>query len=88
MSISPRPCAARSIQELYLGGKKLEAIRSVPAELIDSISIAGPARYVEERLAAWSDAGVTMLLAAVQGPNQAHRLQTLEILTAGARAVH
>jgi F420-dependent oxidoreductase-like protein len=80
--------AAGSIQELYLGGKKLEAIRSVPAELIDSITIAGPEGYVHERLAAWSAAGVTLLLAAIQGRDQTQRLRTLEILTAAAHAVH
>jgi F420-dependent oxidoreductase-like protein len=80
--------AARSIQESYLTGKKLDAIHQVPAELIDSIAIAGPRDYVEQRLAAWSAGGVTMLLAAIQAPSQAQRLQSIEILAASAQAVH
>lgn len=80
--------AARAIQELYLTGKKIEAMRQVPAELIDSVAIAGPPDYVGERLAAWSSAGVTTLLAAIEGPTQAHRLQTIEILAAQSAMVH
>ena len=80
--------AARSIQELYLAGKKLDAIRQVPAELIDSVAIAGPADYVRERLNVWAGAGVTMLLAAIQAPTQRDRLQTIEVLATSAQAVH
>lgn len=79
---------ARAIQDLYLGGKKLEAIRSVPPALIDSIAIAGPEDFVRERMAAWAAAGVTMLLAGVVGQTQEHRLRTIEILSATAQPVH
>jgi len=80
--------AAHAIQDLYLAGKKLEAIRMVPAELIDSIAIAGPEGHVRERLAQWAGAGVSILLASPQGETQAHRLRTIEMLAASARAVH
>jgi F420-dependent oxidoreductase-like protein len=79
---------ARTLQELYLGGKQLEAIRRVPDALVDAISIAGPASYVRERLAVWASAGVTTLLASVHGKAQADRLRTLEMLAAAAGAVH
>jgi F420-dependent oxidoreductase-like protein len=79
---------ARTLQELYLGGKQLEAIRRVPDALVDAISIAGPASYVRERLEAWASAGVTTLLASVHGKTQADRLRTLEMLAAAADAVH
>ena len=36
--------AAREIQDLYLEGKKDEAAAAVPAELIDTITLAGRAR--------------------------------------------
>jgi F420-dependent oxidoreductase-like protein len=78
---------ARTLQELYLGGKQLEAIRSVPDALVDAISIAGPASYVRERLGLWASAGVTTLLASVHGRTQADRLRTLEMLAAAAGAV-
>jgi len=78
---------ARTLQDLYLGGKQLEAIRGVPDALVDAISIAGPPAYVRERLAAWASAGVTTLLASVHGKTQAERLRTLEMLAAAAGAV-
>jgi F420-dependent oxidoreductase-like protein len=78
---------ARTLQELYLGGKQLEAIRQVPDALVDAISIAGPASFVRERLPMWAAAGVTTLLASVHGKTQPDRLRTLEILAAAAAAV-
>src|SRR5438067_4272166 len=79
---------AQRIQELYLGGKRLEAIRSVPDALMDAISIAGPLGYVQERLHAWATAGVTLLLADIQARSQAERLRTMELLATAATAVH
>jgi F420-dependent oxidoreductase-like protein len=79
---------ARDIQDLYLTGKKLEAISRVPDALVDAIAIGGPPAYVRERVAAWSASGVTLLLAAVQAETQVDRLRTIEILAAGASAVH
>ena len=79
---------ARTLQELYLGGKQLEAIRRVPDALVDAISIAGPPSYVRERLAVWASAGVTTMLASVHGKTQPDRLRTLEMLAAAAGAVH
>jgi F420-dependent oxidoreductase-like protein len=78
---------ARTLQELYLSGKQLEAIRRVPDALVDAISIAGPASFVRERLPVWASAGVTTLLASVHGKTQADRLRALEILAAAADAV-
>jgi alkanesulfonate monooxygenase SsuD/methylene tetrahydromethanopterin reductase-like flavin-dependent oxidoreductase (luciferase family) len=78
---------ARSLQELYLGGKQLEAIRRVPDALVDAISIAGPPTYVRERLRVWAAAGVTTMLASVHGKTQADRLRTLEMLAAAASAL-
>ena len=79
---------ARDIQELYLTGKKLEAIRRVPDTLVDAITIVGPPAYVRERVEAWSSAGVTLLLASVQGKTQADRLRTLQNLSAAGSAVY
>src|SRR3989449_10702291 len=78
---------ARTLQDLYLGGKQLEAIRRVPDALVDAISIAGPPAYVRERLAVWASARVTTLLASVHGKTQTERLRTLEMLAAAAGAV-
>ena len=78
----------RVIQDLYLTAKQREAIRKVPDALVDAITIAGPAGYVRDRLAAWSAAGVSLLVAAVHGKTQDDRLQTVEILSAATADVH
>jgi len=65
-----------------------DAVRVVPDALVDAITIAGPAGYAREQLAAWSAAGVTLLVAAVQGKTQDDRLRTVEILAAATAGVH
>jgi F420-dependent oxidoreductase-like protein len=47
---------AKTIQNLYLDGKKNEAAAAVPDALIDAISLCGPAERIKDRLAAWKDA--------------------------------
>jgi F420-dependent oxidoreductase-like protein len=45
--------AAKSIQDLYLDGKKGEAAAAVPDRLVDEISLVGPAEMIRDRLDAW-----------------------------------
>jgi F420-dependent oxidoreductase-like protein len=52
---------AAEIQDLYLGGKKREAEALVPAALLESLALIGPAGYVKDRIAAFKAAGVTLL---------------------------
>jgi F420-dependent oxidoreductase-like protein len=44
---------AKSIQDLYLDGKKTEAAAAVPDALIDAIALCGPADRIKDRLQAW-----------------------------------
>ena len=53
--------AAQEVQDLYLDGKKDEAMAALPDELIDMVAICGPADHVRERIAAYRDAGVGTL---------------------------
>jgi F420-dependent oxidoreductase-like protein len=53
--------AAAKIQDLYLEGKREEAMAAIPDELIDKVSICGPQDVVRERLAVYRDAGVGTL---------------------------
>jgi F420-dependent oxidoreductase-like protein len=53
---------ANHIQDLYLDGRKTEAIEAVPDELVRNVSLVGPRGFVKERLAAYAEAGVTTLL--------------------------
>jgi F420-dependent oxidoreductase-like protein len=52
---------AAAIQELYLEGKREEAMAAIPDALIDSVSLCGPPDVVRERLAIYRDAGVGTL---------------------------
>jgi F420-dependent oxidoreductase-like protein len=54
--------AAKEVQDLYLEGKKAEACGAIPDELIDMVSLCGPADLVRERIAVFRDAGVGSLL--------------------------
>ncbi len=54
--------AARTVQDLYLEGKKEEAAAALPGELIDMVSLCGPRDVVRDRIAAFRDAGVGTLM--------------------------
>jgi F420-dependent oxidoreductase-like protein len=56
--------AAARVQELFLAGRRAEAIAAVPDELADSISLLGPLGRIKERLRLWHDSPVTTLLIA------------------------
>ncbi|MSO77136.1 MAG: LLM class F420-dependent oxidoreductase [Alphaproteobacteria bacterium] len=49
--------AAVKIQQLFLGGKKAEAVAAVPDRLVDEIALVGPAERIKDRLQAWKAAG-------------------------------
>jgi F420-dependent oxidoreductase-like protein len=55
---------AERVQELFLGGRRQEAIAAVPDGLADSISLLGPIGRIKERLQLWRDSPVTTLLIA------------------------
>jgi F420-dependent oxidoreductase-like protein len=71
---------ADQIQDLYLAGKKTEAIAAVPDELVRSTSLVGPRGFVEERLAAYAEAGVTTLLVHPLGVDAAEQTRYVEEL--------
>ena len=52
---------AAEIQRKYLEGEKLAAARAVPDDLIDEVSLIGPAERIRERLEVWRAAGVDTL---------------------------
>ncbi len=64
--------AAKTIQDLYLAGRKREAEAAVPDALVDAIGLFGPRERIRERLAAYREAGVTTL--GVRGNLEAIRL--------------
>ena len=56
--------AAKTIQDLYLAGKKAEAEAAVPDALVDEVALCGPKERLRERVAEWKSAGVTTLMVA------------------------
>ena len=61
----PDEAAAKSIQDLYLSGKKEEAAAAVPDELVDEVALCGPKERIRERLEAWKSSGVTTMICGV-----------------------
>ncbi|MFO1378224.1 MAG: LLM class F420-dependent oxidoreductase [Steroidobacteraceae bacterium] len=48
---------AVKIQDLFLAGKREEAVRAVPDRLVDELALVGPRARIRERLDAWKQAG-------------------------------
>jgi alkanesulfonate monooxygenase SsuD/methylene tetrahydromethanopterin reductase-like flavin-dependent oxidoreductase (luciferase family) len=69
---------AELIQDLYLSGKKDEAAAAVPAELLELTSLVGPPAYVKERIAAYREAGVTVLNVTPVGPDPLTTIEQLK----------
>jgi len=53
--------AAETIQDLYLAGKRHEAIQAVPDALVDAVALCGPKGRIKERLALWRESPATAL---------------------------
>ena len=53
--------AADKIQDLYLAGRKGEAMMAVPAELVDAVALVGSKARISDRLALWRDCPITTL---------------------------
>lgn len=66
--------AARRIQELFLSGRREEAVLAVPDAFADEISLVGPRERIAERLELWRKGPVTDLLAVAPDP---HTLRVL-----------
>jgi hypothetical protein len=53
---------AHKIHDLFLSGKRQEAVAAVPDALVDELSRVGPAERIRERATAWKASKATMLL--------------------------
>jgi hypothetical protein len=56
--------AGRRVQELFLDGRREEAIDAVPDDLADAVCLLGPIGRIRERLELWRQSPVTTLLVA------------------------
>jgi F420-dependent oxidoreductase-like protein len=60
--------AGERVQDLFLEGKRAEAVAAVPEELADEISLVGPPERIRDRLSAWRESPVTTLLVGSSDP--------------------
>ncbi len=56
--------AAKTIQDLYLSGRKAEAEAAVPDALVDEVALCGPRELIKDRLGEWRASGVTTMMVA------------------------
>jgi F420-dependent oxidoreductase-like protein len=56
------PAEAKEIQDLYLGGKKNEAMAAIPDKLVDEVALVGPKERIIERLKAWKASPIKTML--------------------------
>jgi hypothetical protein len=77
---------AKQIQDLYLEGKREEAMAAIPDGLIDTVSLCGPKNVVRERLAIYRDAGVGTLGITPIAFNAPDRLEQLRLVAELAAA--
>jgi F420-dependent oxidoreductase-like protein len=71
---------ARDVQDLYLDGKRNEAMARLSDELIDMVTLCGPADHVRERLAVYRDAGVGTLGVSPLAFTRDERLKQLRLV--------
>ncbi|HEU4757875.1 MAG TPA: LLM class flavin-dependent oxidoreductase, partial [Agromyces sp.] len=65
---------AATIQDLYLAGRRDEAIAAVPDELVRAVSLIGSPSEVGERIGAFAAAGVTTLTVTPLARNSGERV--------------
>lgn len=70
--------AAKEVQGLWVGGKREEAIRRVPDELVLMANLIGTADMVKERVNAFAQAGVNTLRISTGGETWPERTAALE----------
>ena len=69
---------AKKIQDLYLDGHKRDAEAEVPLEWLEGGNLVGPASYVQERIAAYAEAGITNLQVNPVAPDPAGTIRQLK----------
>lgn len=74
--------AAIEVQSLFLDGKRDEAFRAIPDDLVDATSLVGTEAEVAERVQRFTKVGVDRLIVSLVHVDQAERLHTLERLAA------
>ena len=74
---------AVEVQDLYLDGKKDEAASKIPAEWILNANLVGSPGFIKERVAAYKEAGVTVLSVSPVGPDPVREIEKLRAIIDG-----
>ncbi|MGW6459396.1 LLM class F420-dependent oxidoreductase [Streptomyces sp. NPDC055078] len=53
--------ATEKIQELFLGGRKEQAVAAVPDDLVDEVALCGPPARIGELIQRWTDSPITSM---------------------------
>jgi F420-dependent oxidoreductase-like protein len=72
--------AAQKIQDLYLDGRKEDAMAAIPTDLIDLVTICGPREHVRDRIAAFRESGVGTLGVTPVAWTRESRLEQLRLV--------
>ncbi|HZQ49704.1 MAG TPA: LLM class F420-dependent oxidoreductase [Candidatus Dormibacteraeota bacterium] len=79
--------AAKQVQDLYLEGRRAEAMEALPDELIDMVTLCGTRDTARARLRAYRDAGVDTLIVSPMAGDNEDRIKQLHLVAALAREV-
>lgn len=79
--------AAQEVQELYLAGRKTEAMFALPDDFIDLVTIVGPKDRVKAKINDYRDAGVDTLIVWPIMPDNEERKRQLAMIAALAAEV-
>jgi F420-dependent oxidoreductase-like protein len=71
---------AKQIQDLYLAGEKKAAEAAIPAEYLEKNSLVGSAEFVQDRLHALKESGVSSLNISLAGSSREERVAQCERL--------
>ena len=69
--------AAQAVQQLWVEGKRAEAVASVPSRMVEEVNLLGDEAQVRARVEAYRKAGVTTLRVQPAGADLNARLETL-----------
>lgn len=69
---------AKAVQQLWLQGKRAEAVERVPDAMVTEFAAVGTASMVAERLKKYRDVGVTTLSLRIEGDTLSDRIALLE----------
>jgi uncharacterized Rossmann fold enzyme len=71
---------AAQVQDLYLAGRRNEAMMALPDELIDLVSVVGPRDKAKEKIRAFREAGVDTLIVSGMAIDTPSRVEQLRIV--------